>query len=158
MNDAVRLLPIMVLLAGCAMPAPRPRTAAASPAAVDDGIPLRALPRQSLAAGECGIFLWKAGQGARLVMTARANPPVARIDLAGRIVDLPRTSAGGGDAQGLQAVTTYSDGSTRLAIELTIEQRPGLTQGAAIPAGSLRLDLAGGASYAMPVTGLLACQ
>jgi len=155
---AVLPLALVAALGGCAnepeRQRPRPDGISAL-APVDDGIPLGALPRQTLPPGQCGVFLWKAGPGARLVLTAKAEPAIARILLSGVQTDLPRTA--GGDIGAGQTRTTYSDGSTSVVLDLSVEQRPGLTQGAAIPSGSLRLDIAGGSSFVVPVTGLLAC-
>lgn len=150
-------LPVALLLLTACAAHGRPERAATTPA-IDDGIPLKALPRQALGAGECGVYLWKTGAGARLVLSAKGNPPTARIDLGGRITDLPRVSGSGEGIGGIQTLTTYSDGATRVTLELTVERRDGLTQGAAIPGGSMRLDLVDGGSFVLPVAGMLACR
>ena len=146
---------LMLLLAGCGGGGARPATA---PLAADDGIPLNTLPRQNLAAGQCGLFLWKAGNEARLVLMAQVQPAMARIALDGRLVDLPRINAQAGDTGGLFADAIYSDGGTTVALNIRLEQRSGLEGGAVVTDGTLRLDRANGDGFVMPVAGLLACR
>lgn len=150
---ALLALPLL-FLAACAADGGRAPAAAAPPA---DGVPLGSLPKQDLAPGECGIFLWKVGEGARLLLVARANPPVARIMLDGKVVDLSRIASADA-APVTDPKARYGDGATGIALDLAIEERQGLSDGAVIPSGSLRLDRAGGASFIVPVTGLLACR
>lgn len=146
---------LMLLLAGCGAGGPRP---AAIAAPIDDGIPLATLPRQDLATGQCALFLWKAGNEARLVLMARVEPAVARIALDGRIVDLPRTDAHAGDPAGMFTDALYGDGTTTVTLNITLEQRSGLEGGAVVTDGTLRLDRANGDGFVMPVAGLLACR
>ncbi|WP_156678587.1 hypothetical protein [Sphingomonas profundi] len=140
------------LAAGCGgRPADR---AGPAPSQRPDGIPLGALPRQALGAGECGLFLWKAAPSARLVLMAKSGPPTfARILLDGRPVDLPRL--GGGDFAS-EPTARYGDGRITLSLELSIENRRGLSDGAVV-AGSLGLERTDGDGFVLPVTGLLAC-
>lgn len=141
----------LLLLGGCAG-GERP----AVPAPVGDALPLGALPRQELKAGECAIFLWKTGEGARLLLVAWPDPPRARVLLEGRQVDLPRLPPEKGDAGDAHA--RYGDGDITLALDLTIEARAGLTNGALIPSGSLAYGRRGGESIVVPVRGLLGCR
>ncbi|TVV74264.1 hypothetical protein FOY91_10345 [Sphingomonas solaris] len=149
-------MPIVTLLlasAGCGGGGARPVAAAA----VSDGIPLGALPRQALGTGQCGLFLWKPGAGARLVLMAKSGPPpFARLILDGRTLDLPRL---GGDAPAdatADVTPRYGDGQTTAALDLTIEPRRGLSDGA-VAHGSLRIERAGGEGFVVPVSGLLGC-
>lgn len=142
------------LLAGCATPVARQ----GKPVAATDGTPLGTLPRQDLAQGECGLFLWKTGEGARLLLMAKAAPPFARVTLDGRVVDLPRTATGGVAQDWREPVTSYDNGKIRLTLDLVIEQRPGLSGGAVIPSGSVKVDRVSGESFVLPVSGMLACR
>lgn len=146
---------LMLLLAGCGAGGSRPG-AIAPPA--DDGIPLGTLPRQDLTTGQCALFLWKAGNEARLVLMARVEPAVARIALDGRQMDLPRTDVHAGGASGMFADAVYGDGATTVTLNVTLEQRSGLQGGAVVTDGTLRLDRANGDGFVMPVAGLLACR
>jgi hypothetical protein len=122
--------------------------------AAADGLPLGVLPKQDLAAGECGIFLWKQGEDAHLLLMAKGKPPFARVMLDGKPADIPRVS---GESEN-QGHARYAGAGVTLDLDVTIEPRDGLTQGAMIPSGTLRLDQAGGDSYVVPVAGMLACR
>lgn len=131
-----------------------------APSPVPDGLPLGALPKQDLKPGECAIFLWKTGEGARLLLVAWPDPPRARILLDGKPVDLPRLPAAAGAApvQGQDPHARYGDGAITLTLDLTIEARAGLTDGAVIPSGSLAFGRQNGESIVVPVRGLLGCR
>ncbi len=150
MTGRATLLSCM-LLAGCGASTPPPIAAVA----VNDGIPLGALPQQTLGKGECGLFLWKTGPGARLVVVAKSGAaPFARILLDGMLVDLPRI--GGGEI-GQDPASRFGDGRITAALDLTIEPRRGLSDGAIVSGGSVRIDRSDGDGFVLPVSGLLAC-
>lgn len=154
MRDGVLLIASLTLLAGCGGSGPRPATSALAPVA--DGIPLGALPQQALGKGECGLFLWKTGASARLVLMAKSGPPpFARLLLDGAAIDLPRLDDGGDLAQTPNA--RYGNGSVTVSIDVVIEPRRGLSDGALIPSGSIRVDRRAGDGFVVPATGLLAC-
>lgn len=142
----------LLALAGCGGAHP-PATVSTMPVA--DGIPLGTLQRQSLGEGECGLFLWKAAPSGRLVLMAKSGPPpFARIILDGRQIDLPRL--GGGDLAA-DPNARYGDGRLTVSLDLTLERRAGLSDGAIVRAGSLRIDRTEGDGFTLPVSGLLAC-
>lgn len=150
-------LGLAIALAGCATgQGPQRQTAAAKPA--DDGVPLAALPRQALEPGQCALFIWKAGNEARLVLMARTDPQVARISLSGRQVDLPRTDSVAAPSSAMFTNAIYGDGSVKVTLSITLEQRPSMQGGAVVTGGTLKLDLASGESFVMPAAGLLACR
>lgn len=149
------VLAIALALAGCAAgPAPQRGAAAVSPT---HDVPLDALPRQDLAAGQCALFIWKAGKEARLVLMARTDPQVARISLKGRPIDLARTDPPI-DPAGPFADAHYANGGVKVALAVTLERRSSLQGGAVVTGGTLQLDLPGGESFVMPAAGLLACR
>ena len=141
-----------MLLAGCGGKRP---PVAVSAVPVADGVPLGTLQRQTLGAGECGLFLWRPGADGRLVLMAKSGPPpFARIILDGRTLDLPRL-AGGDLATDPNA--RYGDGRITASLDLTLERRDGLSDGAVVRAGSVRIDRTDGDGFSLPVAGLLAC-
>lgn len=145
------LLLIVSLLAGCAAPRADVRSA---PSKAED-VPLGALPRQALEKGQCGLFLWRVGAEARLVLAVRSGPPpLARMMLDGRLLDLPRLPDSG---PAFDSSARYGDGQVTLALDLVIERREGLSDGA-VAGGSIRIDRSGAESFALPVSGLLACD
>lgn len=149
------ILGLTLALAGCTA-AQQTRPVAAKP--VDDGIPLDALPRQNLTAGQCALFIWKAGNEARLVLMARTDPQVARVSLSGQPIDLPRTDTSIDASGAMFDNATYSNGSITVALSVMLERRSTLQGGAVVTGGTMRLDLPGGESFVMPTAGLLACR
>lgn len=147
----------MAALAGCATPQAQQQRQA-SVASADDGIPLGALPRQALEPGQCALFIWKAGNEARLVLMARTDPQVARISLAGRQMDLPRADGVTAASGAIFSHAVYDNGAARVTLSVTLEQRSSLQGGAVVTDGTLQLDTATGDSFVMPVAGLLACR
>jgi hypothetical protein len=144
------------LLAGCDPAAVRQAPLVPSAAAVA-AVPLGALPKQTLAEGECGLFLWIAGTPPRLVLMAKsAAPPFARIMLDNRLIDLPRLGSGPADLAA-DPNARYGDGRVTAAIDVTLEARQGLRDGGVVTAGSLRIDRTDGDGFVVPVSGLLAC-
>lgn len=149
-------LAAFLVLAGCGAGVTRQAPVVATKA-VADGIPLGALPRQALAKGECGLFLWLAGGSPRLVLMAKsATPPFARILLDGRLIDLPRLGDGAADFAS-DPDARYGDGRITAAIDVTLEARRGLSDGGVVTAGSLRIDRTDGDGFVVPISGLLAC-
>lgn len=147
---AIAALLIFGMLAGCSGGA-RPRASVAAP--VDDGLPLGTLPSQSLAAGDCALFLWKAGSEARLIAMVRLEPAVARIVLDGRILDLARADGGKAFDQ-----ARYAGPVASLSIGVDLEQTPGLARGAVVRGGTLEVQRTGGESIVVPVAGMFACR
>ena len=141
-----------LLLAGCTATPPPARVAVAN-----DGLPLGVLPRQTLDKGKCAVFLWKGGDQTRLLLMAAADPPFARVVLDGVQRDLPRIE-GGGEVGDAQTHTVYGVPGVRLTLDLVIQAREGLADGALIPSGSLALDRYGKDGIVLPVAGLLGCE
>ena len=135
-------------------PPARPRAAAATTSA----LPLGELPRQDLSPGGCALFLWQDGPRPRLLAMVRAAPPAARITVGGGLVDLPRIEAAGTPVRGIAPRARYGDGQRSLTLDLLIEERPDLADGAAVPSGSLGFEQAGGDAMAVPVSGMIACR
>lgn len=146
------LLPLLAL-AACQAPAP-PR--AAPPALPDDGLPLKSLGEPQPPESGCALFLWTVSPVRKLVLETRQGG-AARIALAEGEVVLPRTATQGPAVLGLTPGASYSDGRRSIAYAVAIQQRPDVRNGATVPRGTLRLDLAGGETVVMPVTGLIRC-
>jgi hypothetical protein len=136
----------LILLAACGS-GPKPGKPVAP---IEIGLGLETLPDQDMPKDGCAVFLWRAGDPARLLLVARSDPPAAMVKLDGRVRSLPRTAVDG-------RRTSYADGEDRIAIEVTVEPRRGLKDGAVITEGSLTLDRAGGATMVVPVAGLIGC-
>jgi len=126
------------------------------------GLPLDALPKQDMPASGCAAFLWTATEQRTLVAMAVAEPAHLRVSLDGVSVDLPRVAQRGSAAFGLSessdyAAPGYAAPGIRATLDLRIETRGDLVNGAAIPDGALRLDRDGKDGVVVPITGLVGC-
>ena len=125
--------------------------------AIADGIPLGAIPRQSLPEHGCAAFLWSRGEARTLVAMASADPAQLRLSVDGTITDLPRDTQQGAASFGFSPTTEYRSGTTVATLVMTVTVREDLKDGAAIPEATLRLDRAGKDSVVLPVAGLIGC-
>ena len=131
--------------------------AQAAAVAATDGVPLGDLPRQALPARGCAAYLWTVGDTHRFVALAGADPATLRLLIDGAAIDLPRTDQQGTASYGLAATTRYRLRDISATLDLTIETRPGLTGGAAVPDGILRVERTGRDEVIVPVGGLVGC-
>lgn len=122
------------------------------------GLPLEALPTQTLASGQCGLFLWARTSPPRRVFMALQDPAMARIRIEGRSVDLPRTAAEGESAYGHTPMQRYEGEGIVLTMRIEMDARSGLVGGAVIPTGSLEYRDAKGWETIIPVAGMVGCQ
>lgn len=134
-----------------------PAWAEAAPAPTG-GLPLEALPTQTLASGQCALFLWARTTPPRRVFMALQDPAVARIRIEGRSVDLPRVAAEGESAYGHAPVQRYEGEGITLTMTIQMDARSGLVGGAVIPTGSLEYRDARGWETIIPVAGMVGCQ
>lgn len=138
------------------VPPPPPPATIALPASID-GLPIGVLPKQDLAAGQCAAFLWTRTPARALVAMVSANPALFRYAPGGVVTDLARTTAAGDTKFGLTPVAHYVAGDTQIDIDLTIEERGDLKDGAAVPAGTISIARAGADTVIVPVAGIIGC-
>lgn len=122
-----------------------------------DGVPLGELPQQELPATGCAAYLWSKGTTHALVAMASADPARLRLSLDGKITDYPRTAQQGAGGFGFAQTTTYQAGDLTATLDLTIRANADLTQGAAVPSGTLTVERTGQDSIVLPVGGLIGC-
>lgn len=148
---------IGAVLATSGLAAASPALAEAAPAPTG-GLRLEALPTQTLATGQCALFLWARTTPPRRVFMALQDPAVARIRIKGRSVDLPRTAAEGESAYGHSPMQRYEGEGITLTMSIQMDARSGLVGGAVIPTGSLEYRDAEGWETIIPVAGMVGCQ
>ncbi|MBW6526038.1 hypothetical protein KZ813_04235 [Sphingomonas sp. RHCKR7] len=122
-----------------------------------DGLPLGTLPRQELPARGCAAYLFSTGQVRGLAAMVTGDPATLRIALDGTVRDLARAGAAGTVSLGLNAESVYRGGEVTATVQLTIESRPNLNNGAAVPSATLRLDRVGQDTVVVPLAGLVGC-
>ncbi|MGN6375732.1 MAG: hypothetical protein ACTHMG_09270 [Sphingomonas sp.] len=156
-----RLLPLIVA-AMLAVPASAERhdkkaPPPAPPPSSIDGLPFGGLPQQELPAKGCAAFLWSAGTTHALVAMAGADPAELRVSLGGTVAAYPLVAQHGVAGFGFDETTTYRAGDVTLRLDMTIEPQADLTQGAAVPRGTLTLERQGQDTVVLPVAGLIGC-
>ncbi|OQW46012.1 MAG: hypothetical protein A4S16_12075 [Proteobacteria bacterium SG_bin6] len=151
----MRLFPALLLLPAAALAAekaphrPLPRSV--------DGLPIGAIPPQELPATGCAAFLWTNTTNRALIAMASADPARIRFAPAGTLTDLVRTAQQGGGNYGFATHSDYAGGDYQLSLDIEIVERGDLSQGAVIPAGSLRIEKTGADTVIVPVVGIIGC-
>jgi hypothetical protein len=128
-----------------------------APQASIDGLPLGAIPRQTLPEHGCAAFLWSVGTTRALVAMASAEPASLRLSIDGAIVDLPRDTQQGAAGFGFAETTAYRAGATSATLVMSVKTRGDLKEGAAVSDATLRLDREGKDSIVLPVAGMIGC-
>src|SRR3569623_282057 len=130
----------------------------AAPPASIAGLPLGAIPRQTLPEHGCAAILRIAGSTRALVAMASAEPGSLRLSIDGTITDLPRAAQQGVAGFGFAETTEYRAGATSATFVMSVKTRGDLKDGAAVPEATLRLDRDGKDSVVVPVAGLFGCS
>jgi hypothetical protein len=130
----------------------------AAPPPSADGLPLGALPRQSLPPHGCAAFLWSTGAARKLVAMVSADPAQVRLSIDGAVTDLPRDSQRGAVGFGFAETAEYRGGTTTATLVMSVKTRVDLKDGAAVPEATLRLDREGKDSVVLPVAGMIGCS
>lgn len=144
------LLPL--LAGGCtATPVPPPGPAPV----VERG--LGVLPPQGAPRAGCALFLYAPGPRPILVLAAESSTGEARIMLDGAITRLPFATFEGVPRTGFSPRMRYATEAVTVDLDLAMDDRREMTDGAAIEEGSLRIDRTAGDSIALPVKGIIAC-
>lgn len=141
---------MIALLLALAVDPPKP------PAAVD-GLPIGGLARQAMPTQGCAAYLFSAGKTRALVAVANASPGTLRLALDGSPTDYARGTQSGSAGYGFATTTEYRGGDVSATLDLTIQTRKDLTQGAVVERGTLRIDRPGKDTIVLPVAGLIGC-
>lgn len=134
------------------------RAVEAAPAPAGAGLPFQELPTQTLAKGQCALFLWARTSPPRRVFMALQDPAVARVRIAGKSVDLPRTAWEGEGVYGHYQRQTYAADGVTLDVTVQMDGRSGLVGGAVVPTGAIEYRDAAGWQTVIPVAGMVGCQ
>lgn len=129
-------------------------TLAASPAALQ----LEEIPVQRLEPGQCTLFLWTRDSPPRRVFMALQAPAIARVRVAGRVVDLPRVGWEGAAVFGHPAVQRYAGDGLELTVRIETDGRSGLVGGAVAPRATIEYRAEGGWETVVPAAGIVGCQ
>ncbi len=119
--------------------------------------PLAELPQQDLQQGQCGMALWQRTEPARRIAFVVDEPATIRIVDSGKVIALARTASEGDTIVRHAPLQRFAGEGHSIVIDVRIEQREGLFQGAIIPEGTLTWQSARG-SVVLPVFGLIGCR
>ena len=143
----------MLLLAGCAASGNRPASAPDPQAKQGLGF----LPPQGPPSAGCGLYLYVVGEARLLVLAADSSTGTAQIMVDGAVMTLSLATFDGAPKTGFSPRMRYAVEGNAVDLDLAIDGRTDMTQGAAIESGSMRFDRTGADSVAFPVQGLIAC-
>ncbi len=115
------------------------------------------VPPQTLASGECGLFLWLKRDDAPLVFFQRSDG-TATMAIDGVETVLTRTSQKGRIALEYFEEQSFEHAGLTLAVSVTPEEKRSLQQGLKLPSGSVSAQTADGWSALLPVVGLIGCK
>ena len=120
-------------------------------------LPIGAIGPQSLPAKGCAAYLWSIADR-QFVAMATADPGQLRLSIDGRTQDLGRTSQTGQGPTGLGGTAEYRGGDVVATLDMVVEAKESLSQGAQVRDGVLRIDRAGRDGIVVPVAGLVGCR
>lgn len=103
------------------------------------------------------MFLWSRANERNLIFFS-GRDGAAHVVVNGESAQLPRTRAEGQQILGQFEKQTFHKDQYMLQVDVDFAQRPGISRGAAVPQGSLRLTGAGGWETVIPTGGLVACE
>jgi hypothetical protein len=115
-----------------------------------------ALDRQALPERGCAAYLWSVADRT-LVAVAGADPAQLRLALGGKPADLARVAQVGSGELGLGGTGDYRLGDVTARLEMTVTTRPDLTDGGAVPQGTLTIARGAADQVIVPVAGLIGC-
>ncbi|KQU55968.1 hypothetical protein ASG67_07735 [Sphingomonas sp. Leaf339] len=132
--------------------------AGASQAAAPQAVPPvpGELGRQPLPAQGCAAYLWNVSDR-KLVAMAGADPALVRLVLGGKAIDLARASESGLGGFGFAARTAYRNSDVAVTLDMTVQTQAELTDGGAVPQGTLTVERGGTDAVVIPVAGLIGC-
>ncbi|MEL7130173.1 MAG: hypothetical protein AAGK23_11560 [Pseudomonadota bacterium] len=168
MKPAILCFGLALVAAGCASsqgatgPANTPdntrEVASTSQTGLVSDVPGIGLPAQTLAIGECGLFLWSQTDLSRFTFFAKAGASEALLLFNGAPTDLALTATRGDIFGQFLTDLTYRIVST--GQEITVTYTPGepLEGGARVSSGRISYKTPDGWTTVLPVVGVRACQ
>lgn len=150
----------MIALLLALVQAAAPISPSAPPAAIPPtaALPLGPIGPQALPAKGCAAFLWSAGGDRQLVAMAVADPGTIRLAIGGKTGDYRRSAMAEQGGFGFGGSNEYRGGDVVATLDLQIVTNANLTNGAQVPAGTLRIDRTGQDTLVIPVAGLIGCR
>lgn len=118
---------------------------------------LGAIGRQALPPTGCAAFLWSRWEPPQLMAMVSAEPATLRLQIDGKPQVLTRVSGEGSANHGLTPVSRYALGEVIATVEMTVADRPDLTDGAMVTDATVTIEQAGKDTLVLPAAGLIGC-
>ncbi len=127
-----------------------------------DGLPIDVLKPQAMPVRGCAAYLFAKGDKPEFVAMASADPAQLRLSIGGAVIDVARTGQSGqadtgGGSFGFAGVTEYAGANVTAVLDMKIEKRGDIKDGAAVRDATLRVDRAGQDSVVVAVAGIVGC-
>lgn len=148
------LLASAAALQGCAEGGRAGRGPSARPASP---VALQELPPQSLSGGGCAMVVWRLADRRR-VLIALGDPARARVQVSGKVRELPRRSKSGAEIFGLAEQQRFGADDVEVALEVAFDRERRIPGGVLISSGTLTYAASSGWESLTPVAGLIACD
>jgi hypothetical protein len=118
---------------------------------------LEEIPTQTLGSGQCALVLWSnPAQPKRIAMTLD-EPAIARIQVGGKIFQLPRVATSGRALHGMFPQQTYRGEGISLAVSFGADAKE-MNGGAVIPEAVVEYTDQNGWAAIIPAAGMIACR
>lgn len=111
-----------------------------------------------LADGHCGLFLWSATLGRKLVYFADTSTNSNQMKINGQAITFTRNKAVNELYPGLFSSQSFSGAGYNLTLDLNAEPREGMTDGLMVPQARLRLSDSSGWEIVTQTAGIYACK
>ncbi|MCP5145012.1 MAG: hypothetical protein H6978_09335 [Gammaproteobacteria bacterium] len=117
-----------------------------------------ALPAQTLAAGDCGLFLWPRQRNAELGFFVSAMSGNGRISWGGHLRELSRMATDGNEHFGIHDRESFVGEGIEMSVRIVPDLSRPVANGVLVANASMRVTDDSGASVVIPAAGLVACE
>lgn len=116
------------------------------------------LPPQLLPEGQCGLFLWGAGEGRPLYFFQNTAEARAIIPVNGKNIIIHRNAAARQIVEGFFARQSFIVGDIKISVNLQPDQGRNVLKGIVIPSGVINVTENSGRQSVLSVVGLFNCK
>lgn len=116
------------------------------------------LPPQPLPEGQCGLFLWGAGEGRPLYFFQNTAETRAIIPVNGKNIIIQRSAADRQIVEGFFARQNFTVDDIKISVILQPDQGRNVLKGVVIPTGIINITENSGRQSVFSVVGLFSCK
>lgn len=116
------------------------------------------LPPQTLPVGECGVFFWGRGEGARFLMFENLSRGQTRLIVDGAVREFWSSAQADSVVPGIDFYRRFTDATTQLDVEITGAVHGGAAEGLRIAPTIMRVHRPDGQQVVIPMAGHYACR